>query len=404
VGEPLYRKYLADQNGPGRPAPKNAFERWLGRADAYPKTPLVFPTEEEIHDAVRKVLDEHAKNGTSPDPTFTHSLVTRLIWEKNRDSHEFFVEESFPLEWSYDNALPNGLSYRICRDPLKEIPADVVKSDMAFWSDYSHRLLSNPGFHKDFDAQRSFSKLRTTTGHLYRHRKMLKEAEIAYRQSLALWPGNPESLNAMSAMLWDRNDFDGVIQLLVPANNEDINNLGLWRLRAVAEKRKEMEISIQEVRAEVEKNPKDLEKTEKLLELYYSVGDTNKSSELLKSSLARFSDNSDFLTKAIQFSEMNVLPERELEAAKLLVAVSTNAGDSLLALARAWCRNNDKTNFYATARAAVEKGGLPVSEALFTQPVFIRWRWEEEFQKLRASNQPAPNPTDKKPGTKVASP
>ncbi|MEI6033076.1 MAG: DUF2723 domain-containing protein [Verrucomicrobiae bacterium] len=392
VGEPLYRKYLADHYGPDRPAPKNGFERWLGRADAYPKAPLVFPTEEEIDEEIRKDIEEHQKAGTPPDPSFAHSIVTRLIWEKNRGSHEFFVEESFPLAWSYDHALPNGLSYRICKEPLKEIPAEAVAEDMAFWGTYLQRLLGDPEFAKDYDAKRSFSKLRTTTGNLYRHRKMLKEAEIAYRQSLALSPGNPESLNSLSQMLWDRGDFDGVIKLLEPANAEDMNNFPLWRLRAIAEKRKELDGEIREVRTALDKNPNDRENTEKLLELYSSVGDTNRSSDLLKSSVEFFHDDPGFLLKAVQLSEMNGLPDRELAAAKLLAEVGTNAGEAQMLLARAWFRNNNKTNFYSAARTAIEKGGLTVKEAIFTSQLFAPWRGDEEFKKLQAASLPAPLP------------
>ena len=381
VGEGLYRKYLADHYGPDRPAPRNSFERWLGRAETYPDKPLVFPTEEEIDAAIRKEVEDQAKKDIY-DPSVAHSVVTRLIWEKNRDAHEFFVEESFPLTWSYDHALPHGLCYRIMKEPQKEIPADVVAADMRFWDSYMQRLISNPDFSKDYDAQRSFSKLRTTTGHLYRHRKMLKEAELAYRQSLILWPGNPESLNAMSTMLWDRGDFDGVIKILEAANAEDPNDMALWRLRAIAEKRKEFEGEILSARTALEKNPKDMEKAEKLLELYYSTGDTNKTSELLKTAVETFGDNPEFLLKAVQFSEANALPERELEAAKRLATAGTNAGDDLLCLACAYYRNNDKTNFYSTARTAIEKGGIPVREAIISHPLFAPWREDEDFKKL----------------------
>lgn len=381
VGEGLYRKYLADHYGPDRPAPKNSFERWLERAETYPDKPLVFPTEEEIDVAIRKEVEDQAKKDIY-DPSVAHSVVTRLIWEKNRDAHEFFVEESFPLTWSYDHALPHGLCYRIMKEPQKEIPADVVTADMRFWDSYLQRLIGNPDFSKDYDAQRSFSKLRTTTGHLYKHRKMLKEAELAYRQSLILWPGNPESLNAMSTMLWDRGDFDGVIKILEAANAEDPNDMALWRLRAIAEKRKEFEGEILSARTALEKNPKDMEKAEKLLELYYSTGDTNKTSELLKTAVVTFGDNPEFLLKAVHFSEANALPERELEAAKRLATSGTNAGDDLLCLACAYYRNNDKTNFYSTARTAIEKGGIPVREAILSHPLFAPWREDEDFKKL----------------------
>jgi len=385
VGEKLYRNYLADHYGPTRPAPKNPFERWLGRQDAYPRTPLVFPTEEEIDAAIKKEVEEQMKDGGSPDPAVAHSVVTRLIWEKNRDAHEFFVEESFPLHWSYDHAIPSGLTYRILKDPLKELPAEAVKKDMEFWNRYVNRLIEDPNFAKDYDAQRSFSKLRTTTANLYRHRKMDKEAELSLRQSLLLWPGNPESLTTLTGMLWDRGDFDGAIEVLKPANAEDMNNIGLWRIRAYAEKRKELDGEIQATRQDLEKNPKDREKTDKLLELYFTTGDTNRTSELLKTAIGTFQDDPEFLTHAIQVSGLNALPDRELEAAKRLVAVSTNVETARVFLARAHFKNNDKTNFYPAARAAIEAGGLPVQESFFGEPLYAPWREEEEFQKLKDS-------------------
>lgn len=393
VGEGLYRRYLADHYGPNRPEPKNAFERWLGRAEAYPKEPLVFPTEEEIRTAIEKEVKEQSAHGT-PHPALPHDVVTRLIWEKNKDKHEFFVEESFPLEWSYDHALPHGLVYQITKDPLPEIPADVVKKDMEFWNSYADALLKNPEYEKDYDAQRSFSKLRTTTGNLYKHRKMLKEAELAYRQSLVLWPGNPESLSALSSLLWDRGDFDGVIKVLEPANASDPNNESLWRLRAFAEKRKELEGDIRDLQVALDKNPKDKEKTGKLLELFYTTGDTNRTASLLTKAVETFGSDPEFLKKAIDFGEMNELPVQELAAAKKLVSVGTNASDDNLLLARAWFKNNDKTNFYSTAKIAIEKGGLPTCEAIFQHPLFAPWREEEEFKKLRT---PFPTNSSAKP-------
>ena len=381
VGEGLYRRYLADQYGPNRLAPKNAFERWLGRADAYPKTTLVFPTEEEIRAAIEKEYAKESAAGT-PDPAIAHSVVTRLIWEKNKDSHDFFVEESYPLEWSYDHALPHGLVYQISKEPLKEIPADVVKKDTEFWNAYVKSLFLNPEFLRDYDAQRSFSKLRTTTGHIYQHWKMLKEAEAAYRQSLALWPGNPESLSSLNAMLWERGDYEGVIKMMEPANAADPNNFPMWRMRVLAEKRKELEGDICGLTDALAKDPEDRDKTGKLLELYTTTGETNKIAGLLNKSVEVFRGDPEFLRKAVQFGEMNNLPAQEVAAARNLVAPGTNSGDDFLLLARAFFKNNDKTNFYPAARAAIQKGGLPMREAIFEHPLFAPWRQDEEFKSL----------------------
>jgi hypothetical protein len=154
-------------------------------------------------------------------------------------------------------------------------------------------------------------------------------------------------------------------------------------MRVFAEKRKELEGEIRELGESLAKNPKDRDKTEKLLGLYSSTGDTNKASDLLGKSMEVFRDDPEFLRKAVQYGEINNLPSQEIAAARKLVATGTNSGDDYLLLARAFFRNNDKTNFYSAARTAIEKGGLPMREVILAHPLFAPWRQEEEFKKLQ---------------------
>ena len=381
VGEPLYRKYLADHYGPNRPKPANAFERWLGRATIYPEKPLVFPTEEEIKAAVAREMEEATKRG-EVEPSIPHSVVTRLIWEKNRDAHEFFVEESFPLDWSYDHAEPHGLIYKIHREPLREIPAESVREDFDFWNAYSQRLLSNPNYLKDYDAQRSFSKLRATAGNLYRHRKMDSEAERAYRQSLALWQGNGESLNGLSQMLWERGDFDGVIEMFRAAIERDPNNIALWRMFLIAENRKKLQGQIAEREAALIKKPDSRDDAVALLELHSSSGDEKALRAFLEKSIKDFAKDPLFLKMAADCAEASVLPLLELEAARTLVAAEPQEAENQYRLAKAAAQNNDKPLCLAAARRAIELGGLPMREGLAKAEVFDRYREDLDFQEL----------------------
>ena len=50
------------------------------------------------------------------------SVILRWIWEKNRDEHEFFIEESFPIRWTYDYAIPHGLIYKLNKTKLEVSP------------------------------------------------------------------------------------------------------------------------------------------------------------------------------------------------------------------------------------------------------------------------------------------
>ena len=396
VGEPLYRKYLADHYGPNRPAPKNAFERWLGRADIYPKKTLVFPTDAEVQTAVEKELNKPSDaSADPPDRALGHSVATRLIWEKNRDKHAFFVEESFPLKWSYDHALPHGLVYEISKEPLKEIPAEVVQKDFAFWKKYIGELFDNPDFGKDYDARHSFSKLRSTTGNIYQHWKMDKEAERAYREALRLWPGNPESLQALTKTLWDRSDFDGLLALLEPAIAGDPNNEHLLRIWAVTEKLKEVEGDIHSLQAALIRQPRSRDTAQNLLKLYASVGKTNKAADLLDKSLSVFQDDPDFLRNATAFAEANNLKKQQLAAAVRLAGIEADNPENSLVLARAAFLNNDKKAFYPAAKQAIRIGGLPLREAFEKNPLFAPWQKDPEFKALR--NEPTEPPKSPEP-------
>src|SRR5437867_10603322 len=71
-----------------------------------------------------------------------NGLLTKVIFDKN-PTHEFYVEESFPLDWMYPHLTPFGIIMKLNRQPLAEIPEEVVQRDHQFWSDYSERLIGH---------------------------------------------------------------------------------------------------------------------------------------------------------------------------------------------------------------------------------------------------------------------
>jgi len=168
-------------------------------------------------------------------------LLTKVIFDQN-PTNEFYVEESFPLDWMYDHLEPYGIIMKIDRQPLPEIGDDIVKRDHEFWSRYSDRLVGNwitydtpvkeicdfvtrvyehhdyTGFKgdrkfvRDDQAQKSFSKLRSSIGGVYSWRlsrartpadqqRMLKEADFAFRQAFAFCPYSPEAVFRYTTLL-----------------------------------------------------------------------------------------------------------------------------------------------------------------------------------------------------------
>ena len=125
-----------------------------------------------------------------------NGLLTKVMFDHN-PKNEFYVEESFPLDWMYPHLTPYGVIMKINRDPLPSLSEDVMDRDHQFWKQYSKRLTGDVvdynttnkqicdwiektylrhdfngftgdrKFIHDDDAQKAFSKLRSSIGGIY---------------------------------------------------------------------------------------------------------------------------------------------------------------------------------------------------------------------------------------------
>ncbi len=393
LGEEFYMKYIRDHYGPERPAPKNAFEKWLGRANAYPEKPLVLPSEEEVKAIFEKLLSPDAASGTvvEEDPTIRiFSAVLKWIWENNREEHDFFIEESFQIPWSYDYALPHGLTYKLSKTKVESLTPEIVAEDFAFWADYKKKLLSDPAYLKDFDAQRSFSKLRSTMGNIYNHRNMLPEAERVYLEALELWPANPEVLNAYSEILWNRGDFDGVRKMLEIAYDWDPNNTGLIMLYGLSEQRRESQTEIASLHATLKTNAADAEAFTKLLKLYAGWGETNKAGDLLQSNIHRFTNSPSTLKAIASYAESTQMKSEFVEAAGYLSEASPKDPISHYILARALLAAGSTNEAFTAASNSVSLGGRSIRSLLASDPAFANAIKSAPFDSLVKPTVPTP--------------
>jgi tetratricopeptide (TPR) repeat protein len=186
-----------------------------------------------------------------------NGLLTKVMFDKNPEN-EFYVEESFPLEWMYDYLTPFGVIMKIERKPLPYLTEEILQRDHEFWSDFSERLIGNwitydtpvkdivkfaedtylrrnfahykgdLKFARDDQAQKAFSKLRSSIAGVYAWRigevtsqlialqsrppqeqaalrgeiarlsalrqRMIKETDFAFRQAFAFCPYSPEAV------------------------------------------------------------------------------------------------------------------------------------------------------------------------------------------------------------------
>jgi hypothetical protein len=178
---------------------------------------LFLPTEEDsakiFNDYIEDARTRLAENKLKPGEQVTNingrinasgqvaimsinAQFVKSIFDRN-PNREFYIEESFPLDWMYPYLEPHGLIMKINRAPVMEFSAETVQRDQAYWQarvdemiggwlrpetplqavldfadkTYGRKDLSGftgaPRFVQDEDSQRMFSKLRCAIAGVY---------------------------------------------------------------------------------------------------------------------------------------------------------------------------------------------------------------------------------------------
>ncbi|HMC29104.1 MAG TPA: M56 family metallopeptidase [Verrucomicrobiae bacterium] len=186
-----------------------------------------------------------------------NGMLCKIIFDKN-PNREFYIEESFPLDWMYPYLEPHGLIMKINRQPLDALPEETLERDHKFWQSRVHGMLGNwltedtsveaiadfaetvyarkdlsgfkgdPRFVQNDNPQRMLSKWRSSIAGVYTWRilnlkspesksRMTKEADFAFRQAFALCPASPEPLFRYVNLLISTGRIDDAIRLTTAA-------------------------------------------------------------------------------------------------------------------------------------------------------------------------------------------
>ena len=174
-----------------------------------------------------------------------NGLLVKTIFDKNPD-REFYIEESFPLDWMYPNLEPHDLIMKINRQPLANMSDEIIQTDTDYWTKYVTPMIGGwlnndttveevaafaekihvkkdlSGFTGDSEfvqneySCKMFSKLRSSIAGLYAWRaqhatdaegkkRMNNAADFAFRQSFALCPYSPEAVFRYVNLLLSEN-------------------------------------------------------------------------------------------------------------------------------------------------------------------------------------------------------
>jgi hypothetical protein len=253
-----YMRSLRDHYGVDRPDPQNpktlsnlsAWERvvfkfgWhhLGRDNAYPRDPIWLPNDNDVQSAIRQYLNELQTRHPLPGEEVkieggrislqgvtsvmaVNSYLTKALFDRNKDQHTFYVEESYTIPWMYPYLEPFGIIFRINKEPLPQLAPDIIARDRDYWDALFEDLHNDPRFQRDEAAKRAFSKLRSAVGGLYAFRHLVPEAEYAFRQAVALCPDSLDANFRFAQLYVELGRYDDALAVLEEFAKHDRYNL-----------------------------------------------------------------------------------------------------------------------------------------------------------------------------------
>jgi hypothetical protein len=130
-----------------------------------------------------------------------NELLLQNLMQKNPDL-SFAIQESFPLNGTYANALPLG--------PLMELNAanqqnpftsEKASQSLDYWRNAAQQVLTDPEASNSEATLRSYSHDVVATANLLAAHSFSGDAEEAYQLATQLWPGNPESVGRLANLL-----------------------------------------------------------------------------------------------------------------------------------------------------------------------------------------------------------
>jgi tetratricopeptide (TPR) repeat protein len=374
-----------------------------------------------------------------------NGLLCKVIFDNN-PTNEFYVEESFPLDWMYNYETPFGVIMKINRTPVTELSDDVFRRDHEFWSKYSERLCGNwitydtsvkeiadfvertyiqhnykgftgdRAFVRDEDAQKAFSKLRSSQAGMYAWRcapncppefrqksaasqeALRRETDFSFKQAFAFCPYSPEAVFRYINFLLQYGRFEDALivaetcQKLDPFNDQisgTVEQLKGYQKQNAERAQAVSQIDSMESMART--NPANIPNLIRLGGTYLSMQQTNRGYELLDQAISSSNINySDATLVAQYFGQLGNIPGF-VKALNRMVVLAPDQPEPRYHLAEVMAVTGHATEALQNLQTALDlsrKQNPPnnlLSQAQ-TDPNFNNIRNLPEFQKVISAN------------------
>jgi beta-lactamase regulating signal transducer with metallopeptidase domain/tetratricopeptide (TPR) repeat protein len=366
-----------------------------------------------------------------------NGLMTKVIFDRNPD-RDFYVEESFPLEWMYPYLEPHGLIMKINRQPLAQLSAETLARDREYWRKlmadmlgdwldektpvsevaafvdrvYVHKNLKgftgDPQFVRNDYAKRIFCKLRSSLAGLYAWRlsgnapaeyrpksnadyqKLQKEADLAFRQAFVLCPYSPEAVFRYVQLLLQHQRFDDALLVAQTCLKLDPDNRQVKGLASNIQSYKSQQAHFSEntnhlasLEEEVRTNPANIQAALDLANVYLQMQQTNRAIQVLDGAVSNPGADTGVLLKvAQQYAQMQNVPKLEstLERLVKMPAAGPEAWYDLAALKASLGKSSEAL---AALKQALELSAARLKRDPKARDLLTETRKDARFDSLR---------------------
>jgi tetratricopeptide (TPR) repeat protein len=399
LADTFYNRYIRSHYTAERPTAVGWFEKLLGRDKTYPLERLTLPNRDDIMALFEGLMRRYQANpGAMPnpqsDPVALNSAVAEWIFLRNRDKKDgtprhFYVEESFPMQWSYPYAIPHGLCYEINHDKLDTLPPGTAEKDLVWWDDYIRKLDAVPGFRNDDLALHSFAKLRNTGGNIYAFRNMNDAAERAYKQALSMWPANTETTSNLVNLYTRTGRFQDARDLVAGYLPMDPNSKVLQHLAAATEARLKASQELPLQMTALESNPTNRQALAPVLQNLMILGRIEDVDRTISNAIAATPNDGPFLRDMINFYATQGRIPQALQVAKSLEKAQPDQWDVPFTIAKYQLIAGQKDECFTNIRRAVQLGGNPALQQIAGEQLFQQVAGDPGFQHAIRNEPPA---------------
>jgi len=376
-----------------------------------------------------------------------NGLLTKVIFDHN-PTNEFYVEESFPLDWMFPHLTPFGVIMKINRQEVPELSADVIRRDHEFWSKYSERLIGNwitydtpvtnitafaervymhhdfTGFKgdlkfiRDDQGQKAFSKLRSSIAGIYSFRLgqppgggqpvmqyvatganralIEREADFAYKQAFAFCPFSPEAVYRYVQLLVNMRRYDDATAVAETAQKLDPYNTQFsYLLQSIAaikaqagaanQTAEQLQVEATQLEQDVKSNPTNFIHQFELAQKYMQLGQNDRAYQILDGVLANPAVTVPIASAVADAYNRLGLPAKLQVALKTMTRLEPDAPETWYDLAASHATLDQNTDALVALKKSLDLNAKRLAKTPKSLDLRTNLATDPRFDKLRTS-------------------